>query len=76
MMDSSWQQIKDEIHDVTKQKKKDSKATEYKKKKIISDIKEGELGDELKSAPKQVKIIKTPWYKKLTNGLIKFLKKL
>ena len=54
-----------EIKQIENEMKADMFMTEIRKKKFIGDLKNG-LGDEIKKNPNQVKIIKQPWYKKIS----------
>lgn len=69
---SDWQLVKDEMEDVTREKKKDKKATEIKKQAFIRNLKEGGIGEAMKKNPGKVKVIQVPWYKKLGRKLKSF----
>jgi hypothetical protein len=54
-----------EIKQIENEMKADLFMTEIRKKKFIGDLKNG-LGEEIKKNPNQVKIVKQPWYKKVS----------
>lgn len=58
--------INKEIEQIENEMKADMFMTDIRKKKFIGDLKNG-LGDEIKKNPNKVKIIKQPWYKKVSN---------
>jgi hypothetical protein len=68
MVDREIRQIENEI-------KGDMFMTEIRKKKFIGDLKSG-LGEEIKKNPNQVKFIKEPWYKKVSNFIKKIFRTL
>ena len=55
-----------EIKQIENEMKADLFMTEIRKKNFIGDLKNG-LGEEIKKNPNQVKIVKQPWYKKISN---------
>jgi hypothetical protein len=67
--------VNKEIKQIENQMKGDMFMTEIRKKKFIGDLKNG-LGEEIKKNPNQVKFIKEPWYKKVSNFIKKIFRKL
>ena len=66
--------INREIKQIENEMKGDLFMTEIRKKRFISDLKNG-LGEEIKKNPSKVKIIKQPWYKKFLNIIKKIFTK-
>lgn len=62
-----------EIQQTENQIKADMLMTEMRKKKFISELKTG-LGDEIKKNPNTVKIIKKPWFTKVSDFFKKIFK--
>ena len=67
--------VNKEIKQIENQMKGDMFMTEIRKKKFIGDLKNG-LGEEIKKNPNQVKFIKEPWYKKVSNFIKKIFRTL
>jgi hypothetical protein len=64
-----------EIKQIENEMKADLFMTEIRKKKFIGELKNG-LGSEIKNNPNQVKFIKQPWYKKVSNFFKKIFRTL
>lgn len=67
--------INREIRQIENEIMGDKFMTEIRKKKFIGDLKNG-LGEEIKKNPNKVKVIKNPWYKKVSNFFKKIFRTL
>lgn len=67
--------INREIRQIENEIMGDKFMTEIRKKKFIGDLKNG-LGEEIKNNSNKIKVIKNPWYKKVSNFFKKIFRTL